>query len=311
MTYTDHIERHFDTTKSQSFSLQLLGPVRLVVDGQEAPFGGPKAAALLTALAVHPNQWVSLDRLTSAVWGDDAPPSARVNLRGYARQIRNRLRGARASADDRLASGRACYRLRVEPGELDADAFGELADQASAATHRRDTDRAIRLYDRALALWRGPAAANVPPVPALEPFTSALDERRLSVSEDRMEVLLSVGEEAAVISGARSLLADNPNRERAWGLLMLALYRLGDASGALNAYQQARAGLVDRLGIEPGAHLVELQRLILARDSRLGPCGQPHWPPSPDRGRQAGYERPARSRRQTIPYTSSMATGPA
>src|SRR5262249_44510408 len=53
-------------------------------------------------------------------------------------------------------------------------------------------------------------------------------------------------------------------------LLMLALYRAGRQAEALRAYGEARAGLVDELGIEPGAALRDLEARILAQDPSIG-----------------------------------------
>ena len=50
--------------------------------------------------------------------------------------------------------------------------------------------------------------------------------------------------------------------------LMLALYRCGRQADALEAYQDARARLVDELGIEPGRRLRELA----GRSSRQDPA---------------------------------------
>jgi DNA-binding SARP family transcriptional activator len=246
----------------------------MTVSGDDVKLGGPKVTAFLTALALHANQWVSLDRLIAAVWGDTAPPSAPVNLRGYAGRVRSALRLARPAADGRLGSGKARYRLQVEPGELDVDEFRALTEQARAALRDARHTKAVRLLDQALALWHGRAAENVPRVPTIEPLLTALQERRLAAAEDRLEALLAIGENAIVVSDARGVLASNPHRERTWGLLILALYRLGDAAGALSGYAQARAGMAELLGIEPGPSLTRLHKLILNRDPELGGCGQ-------------------------------------
>ncbi|WP_164465830.1 AfsR/SARP family transcriptional regulator [Actinoplanes teichomyceticus] len=274
--------------RPHAFSLRLLGPVSLTVHDADVPLGGPKVAAVLTALALHANQWVSLDRLTAAVWGDTAPPSARVNLRGYAARVRCAMRTAAPDGDDRLTSGRARYRLRLDPGELDVDVFHALAEQARAALRDGRAGEAIPLLDRALALWHGEPAENVPRVPTIEPLLTALEERRLAVAEERLGALLARGEDALVVSAARAMLADHPDRERTWGPLILALYRLGDVAGALGAYGQARAGIARRLGIEPGPYLTGLHQMVLHRDPRLGSCAPAAWwvttvdqPPAP------------------------------
>ena len=50
---------------------------------------------------------------------------------------------------------------------------------------------------------------------------------------------------------------------------MLALYRAGRQSEALEAYRQARSVLVEQIGVEPGAELRRLHDLILAQDPAL------------------------------------------
>src|SRR6266487_6844041 len=50
---------------------------------------------------------------------------------------------------------------------------------------------------------------------------------------------------------------------------MLALYRCGRQSEALEAYREARAALVEEIGVEPGGELRRLQDAILAQDPAL------------------------------------------
>ena len=50
---------------------------------------------------------------------------------------------------------------------------------------------------------------------------------------------------------------------------MLALYRCGRQAEALDAYRQARATLVEQIGVEPGGELRRLQQAILDQDPAL------------------------------------------
>ena len=70
---------------------------------------------------------------------------------------------------------------------------------------------------------------------------------------------------------------------------MLALYRSGRQSEALEAYRQARSALVEEIGVEPGAELRRLQDAILAQDPALDlPASTDAAPRAPPAGRRRG-----------------------
>ena len=88
---------------------------------------------------------------------------------------------------------------------------------------------------------------------------------------------------------------------------MLALYRSGRQSEALEAYRQARDALVEQIGVEPGAELQRLQQAILAQDPALDPPAPrrraasapppaPARPSAPRAGLLAAAARAARRR---------------
>ena len=66
-----------------------------------------------------------------------------------------------------------------------------------------------------------------------------------------------------------ALVGTNPFRERLRANLMLALYRAGRQTEALEVYRDARRRFVDELGLEPGPRLQQLERAILAHDPSL------------------------------------------
>ena len=76
-----------------------------------------------------------------------------------------------------------------------------------------------------------------------------------------------------VLGELRSLIADEPLRERLRAQQMLALYRSGRQSEALAAYRDARTALVEAIGVEPGPELRHLHEAILRQDPRLEPAG--------------------------------------
>ena len=113
---------------------------------------------------------------------------------------------------------------------------------------RRDESRP----HEALALWRGPAFADL----AYEPFAQAerarLEELRLVALEVRIDADLALGRHADLVGELEALIAEHPLRERLRGQLMLALYRSGRQAEALQAYRPARRELVERARARAG-----------------------------------------------------------
>ena len=147
----------------------VLGPVELWVEGRLVPLGGPKQRALLAFLLLHANEAVARDRLIDALWGESPPRSASESLDAYIYRLRKLL------GHDRLVRRGSGYVLSVEAGELDADRFELLVTSARQAADAGDSQGAARMLTEALALWRGPALADV----LYEPFASAPARRRV------------------------------------------------------------------------------------------------------------------------------------
>jgi DNA-binding SARP family transcriptional activator len=217
---------------------------------------------MVTALLLEANRPVPLPRLAAAMWPEPAPRSAVANLRSHVSALRRVLGG-------RLVARPHAYLLRVEESELDAEQFARLARTGQAALAGGEPAAALVRLGRALALWHGTAGDGLPRGTSLDARLGTLDEQRLDVFEDHVEARLFAGESSGVAADLRRHLANWPVRERSWELLMLALYRAGNASGALSAYAEARAALAGELGIEPGPPLRRLQWAVLDRDPSL------------------------------------------
>ena len=108
------------------------------------------------------------------------------------------------------------------------------------ASRRPAARKAAGALDRALALWRGAALADVAYEPFAQAAISALHELRITALEQQIETDLALGRHAEVVGRLPALIADHPYRERLRGQLMLALYRCDRQADALQAYQDAR-----------------------------------------------------------------------
>jgi DNA-binding SARP family transcriptional activator len=236
---------------------RILGPLEILDGERRLPVGGSKRRSVAALLLLEANHVVPTERLIDGVWGDVPPPSALGSLQNHVLRLRRVL-------GDRLVTRAPGYLLRVEPYELDLDRFRRLVDEARAC----DPGQAATLLGEALALWRGPALADL----AGEPAGLAalhLDELRLEAVELRVEAKLELGLHAQLVGELEQLVAEHPFRERLRAQLMLGLYRSGRQAEALEAYAAARATLVDELGAEPGPELQSLHHAILRHDQAL------------------------------------------
>ena len=247
---------------------RVLGPLEVDAGSGPIPLGGPKQRAVLAHLLLHPNQLVPSGALIDELWGDEPPETARNTLQTYMSHLRKAL------GEGRLVWRSPGYVLSVDPSELDSSRFDDLVREAKKAL-AVDPSVGVSLLDDALALWRGPAFADVAEEASLLAEASKLDDLRLAAQEERLEGLLGSGQTGRAVGEAEALLARHPLRERPWGQLMLALYREGRQADALAAFQRARAILADELGIDPSPELVRLHERILGQDPALDLRGEP------------------------------------
>ncbi|WP_073839174.1 AfsR/SARP family transcriptional regulator [Micromonospora sp. CB01531] len=239
--------------------------MEVLINGEEVTPSGANRRAVLAGLALEANRPVALNRLAGMVWSDAPPASAVANLRSHVAVLRGML-GAR------LVAHRNAYELRLAAHELDVTEFQRLAGEGCSMLATPDPLGAIRMLASALAQWRGASGDGVPRGTALDNRWASLDEQRLQVFEELAEARLAAGQHALLLAELRRHLAAHPLRERAWGQLMLALYRCGEVPAALVVYRDARAVLNEQLGIEPGEALTSLHRAMLDRAPELSPA---------------------------------------
>ena len=128
---------------------------------------------------------------------------------------------------------------------------------------------AFELQRDALALWRGPALADLEHEPFAQIAIERLEEIRLAALEQRVDAELALGRHRELVGELDELAAQHPFHEPFALRLMLALYRSGRQADALDVYRRTRERLVDGFGIEPGRELRELERAILNQDPSL------------------------------------------
>ena len=251
---------------------RILGPLEVAADGEPLQLSGQKQRALLALLLLDANRVVSTDRIVDALWGAEPPRTAATSLQNFVSQLRKLL------GSDVVVTKPPGYQLRIEPEQLDLERFTRLVEESRAEP---PAERAAKLR-RALALWRGPALADLGFEAFAQQEIGRLEELRLAALEDRVEAELEAGRHSDLVGELEAFADEHPLRERLRSHLMLALYRSGRQAEALQIYHDTRRVLVDELGIEPSPTLQQLHGAILRQDPRLEE-GQPVAPGAEDR----------------------------
>jgi DNA-binding SARP family transcriptional activator len=238
---------------------RILGTLEARRDGVPLSPGGRKERALLALLLLHANEPVSRAALIDGLWGERPPETAAKALQVYVSQLR------RALGRELVLTHPGGYRLVLEPDALDLSRFERLTSEARTVA---PAEASAKLRE-ALALWRGPALADVADEPFAQAELGRLEELRISADEALAEAELTLGRHTELVPELEHLVAHNPLRERLRAQLMLALYRSGRQADALDAYQAARSTLIEQLGLEPSRTLQELELAILRQDPAL------------------------------------------
>ena len=232
----------------------MLGPLRVVVDGEPVKVGGPRPRAVLGVLLAHAGTAVSAQHLIDQVWGEQPPATAVAALQVHVAALRKVI-------GDVLVTTPSGYQLVSE----DVDA---LRFETSAGS------RDVIELRKTLSLWRGEPFSDVPVCPDVQAARTRLTELRLSAAERLMRTELAQGRHAQILTELSGLLAEHPTSETLAELLMLALYRSGRATDARNLYAQLRDRLRTDLDIAPGDNITALDGAIARRDPT-------HAPPTP------------------------------
>ncbi len=205
-----------------------------------------------------------------ALWGSHLPATGVKTLYVVVARLRKAIQDE-GTTRSRLRTTGSGYLLIVDAGELDAEAFEARSDDGRRILREGDPAYAADILREALAMWRGPALAEVAYEEFAQEAIRLLDELRLGTIEARVDADLQLGRHALLIGELEGLVARNPTRERLVGQLMTALYGAGRQVDALDAYQHTRTLLGAELGLEPGTTLKSLQNRILKHSASLEP----------------------------------------
>ncbi|WP_171074845.1 AfsR/SARP family transcriptional regulator [Nonomuraea basaltis] len=246
--------------------IKILGPWEITANGEPVKLTGERRVGVLARLALSAGRPVPAEQLLADVWGESTATTAGKQLHIVVSKLRGLL--APHQGDEIIATVSGGYQLNLPREHIDAHLFTLLARQARAARAQGEIATADGLFQRALGLWRGNALAGMSASWA-QVESDRLEEARLTVLEDHIDLRLAAGDQHAVVPVLTAHAEANPLRERPRAQLMLALHRASRSSEALAVYQETHRVMVDELGIEPGAALRRLQQAVRRRDPAL------------------------------------------
>ncbi|MET9607145.1 BTAD domain-containing putative transcriptional regulator [Streptomyces sp. NPDC006512] len=288
------------------------GPVRYAIlgtaqalrdDGSTVAVGGPRLRALLTALALRPGRAVPPALLVADVWDAEQPADAPAALQALVGRLR------RALGPGAVRSAEGGYLLDARREDVDLYRFERLVREAAAAS---GPARAAALYDEALALWRGPALADLPD-PAAE--SARWEAVRADARRGRIAAALELGEAPQILPELAELCARRPLDEPLQVLRIRALRDAGRPAEALAAYEEVRRDLAARLGADPGPALRSLHTELLTPSPgphRPGPgTPAPSTRPPGDGAGTPGGGTPAGGTPASAPATGPQGPAPA
>lgn len=203
--------------------------------------------ALLALLAEAGQHGVAEDRLQEVVWGVRVSAST-VTVAIH--RLRRWLQTVTTNAIDvhRTATG---YALTPADVPTDIALFRGLVTESTSLPPRA---RAAKL-GQAMALWHGPAMADVPP-DRTDPVVSARMARELrTATMSHGEALLEAGDPTAAARALETVAERHPFDESLHAVLIEAFARTGRQTEAITAFHSIRVRLREEFGVSPGQEL--------------------------------------------------------
>ncbi len=257
--------------------IQLLGPVRIIRDGEEMPAGGPAQRALLAILALQPNRSLSRASLVDRLWGYAAPETAGHALEVHVSTLRKTTDpGAARGTHKVLASTPEGYLLAVGEDAVDAARLERLLLRMRQLRRNGDFAGLATLGKEALGLRHGRALSGLEGFDFHQPEAARLDSLCVAAAELRAEADYSRGDFTGLTAWLAPLVGESPATEPLTAWLMRAMSAGGDSAAALAAYHRLRRRLADELGVSPDHVVLRLaeditnSRLAIGTRSQAG-----------------------------------------
>jgi len=255
-------------TTNEMLRFNILGSLEVRHGDRACRPSAPKVRSVLALLLARSNYLVGIDSIIEELWGAEPPRSSVTTAQTYIYHLRQRMMAAGVIDDVEsvVVTSAPGYILRIDDDQVDAVRFQKLSDRGRQLLEDGHVEESAQMLREALALWRGPALADVPLGRLLEGHAAHLEEGRIRTLELRIQADLYRGMYRQLLPELRTLVSAYPLNEWLHARLIEALHCSGRRGEALLAYQSVRKILDEELGLEPSSELRHLQQDVLNGD---------------------------------------------
>ncbi len=259
-----------ERTSEKGLKVRLFGRFEVWLDKKLIPptaWPQRKTQTLLKVLLTERGRVFTQDQLIEYLFPELDPQMARKSLYGRISELRHLLepklkRGRDSQYILRVEGGGYCFSKEV-PCWLDTEEFEKHCELAHKLAETHQWLQAIKRYQRAMDLYRGPYLAE-----------NLYEEWSLAPREHWREIhLRALGQQAEcharlaqyeqAIELCRRVIEVEPYRESAYRAKMLYHYYAGEQLEAKQTYQACVKVLKEELEVEPSHETQELYELIL------------------------------------------------
>ncbi|WP_092775164.1 AfsR/SARP family transcriptional regulator [Actinokineospora terrae] len=252
--------------------VRVLGPLSLRRDGEDLLRVAGKPRQLLALLLLNEPHRVSTGSLVTELWDDLPPRSVTTTLQTHVFALRGefaRTLGVPREqvARDLLQTRDGGYRFDLGGASFDLTEFHRLRASGQALVAAGDALGAGRVLSAALHLWQGPALLDIDHGRLLRACVAELDKSRVDTLVLLLGTRLRLGAHREVLSELARLVVRHPHHEELHAQFMVALYRSGYRTRALEVFDELRRDLRDELGVAPSPRVSRLWQLMRVADT--------------------------------------------
>ncbi|MET8114554.1 AfsR/SARP family transcriptional regulator [Streptomyces prasinus] len=251
---------------------RVLGALSIEEDGEELIHATGKPRQLLALLLLNEPRRVPAGSLITELWDDAPPQCALATLHTHVFALRTefarRLGVPRdLIARDLIQTRGDGYQIDLGEGSFDAGEFQSLRHLAQALLNTGDVLGAGRVLGEALGMWRGPALLDVHHGRLLRAAVAELDRARLDALALFFGTQLDLSRHREILSELARLVVRHPHDEELHARYMVALYRSGYRTRALEVFDELRRSMRDELGTAPSARITRLRHVMRVADA--------------------------------------------